>query len=74
MAASVEEGNIVGLPQMQQLAIAGDPLGIGQETVYAEPDAGLIHFVFRPGPDSPLSPHLTPVTFTWDDLVAPIPE
>jgi len=67
-----ERVNTVSHPKMLHIAIAGDPLDIGQEPVHVEPDAGLIHVAFRPGPDSPLSAHLMPATFTWEDPVPPI--
>jgi hypothetical protein len=72
MVTVLQEHAIAGLSDMQEVLIACDPSGWGQESVYLEPDSGLIHVAFRPGPDAPFSPHLTPVTFRWEDLFAPI--
>jgi len=41
-------------------------------TMYFEPDDGLIHVAFRSESDPP-APFMTPVTFTWTELFAPVP-
>ena len=74
MVAALQDGIIAGVPDAQKVLIACDPTDIAQESVYVQPDARLIHVAFRTGPDAPASCHLTPVTFTWEELFAPIPE
>jgi hypothetical protein len=67
-------GNIVSLPELELMAMAGDRLETGQEPVCVESDGGMTHVAYRPELDPRPSPHLAPVTFTWEDLVAPFPE
>jgi len=74
MVAACQQGPIASIADMQKILIACDPTNIALESVYVEPDAGLIHVAFRPGPDAPASPYLTPVTFRLEDLLAPIPD
>ena len=74
MVAALQNGAITSVPDAQKVLIACDPTDIAQESVYVQPDTRLIHVAFRTGPDAPASSHLTPVTFTWEELFAPIPE
>ena len=43
------------------------------QSVYYEPDSMKIHVAFSKE-DGPTSPYVTPVSFTWDELLADIPE
>ena len=72
MVAVLQERVISDVPDMQEVLIACDPAGIGKQSVYMEPDARVICVAFRPSADAPASPHHTPVSFTWDELFAPI--
>jgi hypothetical protein len=72
MVAVLQEGVIADLSDMQQVLTACDPKGLAQQSVYMEPDAMIIHVAFRPAAGPPSSAHLTPISFTWEELFAPI--
>ena len=48
-------------------------LSITKHSVYLEPDSKMIRVAFRTG-DDPSSAEMTPVSFHWDELFAPIPD
>ena len=72
MVAVLRKRVIADVSDMQEVLIACDPAGLGKQSVYMEPDAMMIHVAFRPSPDAPSSPHHTPVSFTWEELFAPM--
>jgi hypothetical protein len=73
MVAVLQKG-VNDLMDMQEVLIACDPGGVAQQSVYVEPDTMTIHVAFRPGAKAPHSAAQTPVSFTWEELFAPLGE
>jgi hypothetical protein len=69
----LESQVIDGVSAMQDVLRACQQPAITKHSVYLEPDSKMIHVAFRTG-DDPSSAEMTPVSFHWDDLFAPIPD
>lgn len=71
MVAVLQRG-VDDLADMQEVLIACDPGGVAQQSVYVEPDRMTIYVAFRPSAEAPHAPAQTPVSFTWEELFAPL--
>ncbi len=69
----LESQAIAGVSDMQDVLKACQQPAITKHSVYLEPDSKMIHVAFRTG-DDPSSAEMTPVSFHWDELFAPIPD
>jgi len=69
----LESQVIAGVSDMQDVLQACQQPAITKHSVYLGPDSKMIHVAFRTG-DDPSSAEMTPVSFHWDELFAPIPD
>ncbi|MBA7583754.1 hypothetical protein ES708_25704 [subsurface metagenome] len=72
MVAAAIDLVVSGLSEMQEV-LQGAAVPGSIHSMYMEPDSLTIHIAFGTE-EGPPSPYLTPVTFTWDELFAPIPD
>jgi hypothetical protein len=72
MLAVVVYNLISGLLEMQKV-LQGASVPTSIHSVYFEPDSMTIHIAYGTT-DGPPSPSLIPITFTWEELFAPIPQ
>lgn len=72
MAAVLAKEVVSGLSDMQKVLKAASVPG-SIHSIYMEPDSLTIHIAYGTEKGHP-SPSLTPVTFTWNELFAPIPK